>query len=149
MLAVSPCAAELNATAGGRSCERERQSANGRASELPNRIGMELGSATSDNRVGGTLGTTPGGNCTGACNLISGNTENGIDVQINRSDFQNCAMGRLGCIKTILSRRGVEGDRVKTILNQIKEALFSSLEPCQIEPRYYQVLKALAHCLSD
>jgi len=28
--------------------------------------------------IGGTSGTTPGGNCTGACNLISGNGLNGI-----------------------------------------------------------------------
>jgi len=28
--------------------------------------------------IGGTTGTTPGGNCTGACNLISGNGQNGI-----------------------------------------------------------------------
>lgn len=31
----------------------------------------------SNNTVGGTTGTTPGGACTGACNLISGNKTNG------------------------------------------------------------------------
>jgi hypothetical protein len=30
--------------------------------------------------IGGSSGTTPGGNCTGACNLISGNTANGIGL---------------------------------------------------------------------
>ncbi len=30
------------------------------------------------NQIGGTVGTTPGGACTGACNLISGNNDNGI-----------------------------------------------------------------------
>lgn len=37
-------------------------------------------SSASDNLVGGVEGTTPGGPCTGACNLISGNGENGIEI---------------------------------------------------------------------
>ena len=40
----------------------------------PNAVG-----ANSD-RIGGTTGTTPGGACTGACNLISGNGSNGIFI---------------------------------------------------------------------
>ena len=34
----------------------------------------------SRNTIGGSLGTTPGGACTGACNLISGNNQTGIQV---------------------------------------------------------------------
>lgn len=37
-------------------------------------------SRTGDNIIGGTVGTTPGGPCTGACNLISGNNT-GINIQ--------------------------------------------------------------------
>ncbi len=37
--------------------------------------GITVGGNTT---IGGTTGTTPGGNCTGACNLISGNGQNGI-----------------------------------------------------------------------
>lgn len=32
------------------------------------------------NTIGGTTGTTPGGGCTGACNLVSGNTANGLGL---------------------------------------------------------------------
>ena len=38
------------------------------------------GSSTTGNSIGGGTGTTPGGSCTGACNLISGNTVNGVDI---------------------------------------------------------------------
>ncbi len=34
----------------------------------------------SGNTIGGTTGVTPGGGCTGACNLVSGNGYNGIGV---------------------------------------------------------------------
>jgi len=34
----------------------------------------------SNNTVGGTAGTTPGGPCTGACNVISGNGIHGIEI---------------------------------------------------------------------
>jgi CSLREA domain-containing protein len=37
-------------------------------------------SASQDNQIGGTTGTTPGGSCTGACNLISGNSE-GVNIE--------------------------------------------------------------------
>ncbi|HET9412043.1 MAG TPA: hypothetical protein VFO38_04300 [Candidatus Saccharimonadales bacterium] len=40
-----------------------------------------------NNTIGGTSGTTPGGACTGACNLISGNGANGVGVW--HSDAQN------------------------------------------------------------
>ena len=32
------------------------------------------------NTIGGTAGTTPGGTCTGACNVISGNDNDGVDL---------------------------------------------------------------------
>jgi subtilisin-like proprotein convertase family protein len=34
--------------------------------------------STANNLIGGTTGTTPGGSCTGACNLISGNNQFGL-----------------------------------------------------------------------
>lgn len=37
-------------------------------------VNLQRGNTT----IGGTTGTTPGGNCTGACNLISGNGQHGI-----------------------------------------------------------------------
>ncbi len=40
----------------------------------PNAVGAN------NDLIGGTVGTTPGGDCTGACNLISGNGSNGIFV---------------------------------------------------------------------
>jgi hypothetical protein len=40
----------------------------------------------SSNIIGGTSGTTPGSGCAGACNLISGNGENGILISDTTSD---------------------------------------------------------------
>ncbi len=40
-------------------------------------------SGAPDNDIGGTDGTTPGGSCTGACNLISANGQNGVHLQSN------------------------------------------------------------------
>lgn len=37
--------------------------------------------AADDNTIGGTVGTTPGVSCTGACNLISGNSADGVMVE--------------------------------------------------------------------
>ena len=39
-----------------------------------------------NNTLGGTSGTTPGGPCTGACNLISGNTSGGVFVDEGATD---------------------------------------------------------------
>jgi hypothetical protein len=44
---------------------------------LPNGVGVEINDA-SHNTIGGPRDTTPGGACTGDCNLISGNTRQGI-----------------------------------------------------------------------
>ena len=43
--------------------------------------------------IGGTTGTTPGGNCTGACNLISGNGERGIYTDSNSGVIQGNYIG--------------------------------------------------------
>jgi len=47
-------------------------------------IGRNFDFASQDstnNIIGGTTGITPGGACTGACNLISGNLENGVLIK--------------------------------------------------------------------
>jgi hypothetical protein len=43
-----------------------------------NGIGIRI--SGSSNTIGSATGTTPGGACTGACNLISGNTQHGIEI---------------------------------------------------------------------
>jgi hypothetical protein len=48
--------------------------------ELGNGAGIYVANGSDDAIIGGTAGTTPGGPCTGACNLVSGNHGNGIDV---------------------------------------------------------------------
>jgi len=51
---------------------------------IPNaKMGISIGpspvtNGSINNIIGGTTGTTPGGACTGACNLISGNAQTGI-----------------------------------------------------------------------
>ncbi len=60
-------------------------------SSVPNlKMGIGIGSSPGavgarNNTIGGTTGTTPGGACTGSCNLISGNTQNGVLVIGNES----------------------------------------------------------------
>ena len=54
-------------------------------SALPNRLsGIRVSPGNSGlvgtNLIGGTMGTTPGGACTGACNVISGNDAEGINI---------------------------------------------------------------------
>jgi len=46
-----------------------------------------------NNTIGGTTGTTPGGACTGACNLVSGNIENGIFITNNSYGGGNIVAG--------------------------------------------------------
>ncbi len=46
----------------------------------PNHSGVYLAHNTSGNRVGGTDGVTPGGACTGECNLLSGNRFHGLVI---------------------------------------------------------------------
>jgi titin len=47
---------------------------------FPNSTGVDV--TVGPNTVGGTTGTTPGGACTGACNLISGNTSDGVHIEL-------------------------------------------------------------------
>lgn len=47
---------------------------------LANAVGVSLETGASAMTIGGTAGTTPGGACTGACNVISGNTGNGVQI---------------------------------------------------------------------
>jgi hypothetical protein len=54
------------------------------------RMGIGIGASPGDigahsSNIGGTTGTTPGGACTGACNLISGNREDGIYIEGSES----------------------------------------------------------------
>jgi hypothetical protein len=65
---------------------------------IPNRkMGIGIGPSPGalgarNNTIGGTIGTTPGGACTGSCNLISGNIQNGVLV-IDASSFNNHFVG--------------------------------------------------------
>ena len=43
-------------------------------------VGVFLQNGSDDAVIGGTAGTTPGGPCAGACNLISGNDGGGINI---------------------------------------------------------------------
>src|SRR5207245_5753494 len=45
-----------------------------------NSYGVLVESGASNNLIGGTTGTMPGGACTGACNLISGHQLAGISI---------------------------------------------------------------------
>jgi CSLREA domain-containing protein len=45
--------------------------------------------SSQNNTIGGTAGTTPGGSCTGACNLISGNSGYAINLEQNAADGAN------------------------------------------------------------
>lgn len=45
--------------------------------------GILLTLGAPDNTIGGTIDTTPGGSCTGSCNVISGNNQEGILVAAN------------------------------------------------------------------
>ena len=48
---------------------------------LPNSFaGVHAGNVSTNTLIGGSVGVTPGGPCTGACNLISGNTGFGIAI---------------------------------------------------------------------
>ncbi len=56
-------------------------------------IGASPGAVgANSNTIGGTTGNTPGGACTGSCNLISGNGENGIFISGTES-FGNQFVG--------------------------------------------------------
>lgn len=50
-------------------------------SAIPNGSDGILMTDSGGNHIGGTTGVTPGGDCTGDCNLFSGNGANGIGIQ--------------------------------------------------------------------
>ena len=50
---------------------------------LPNATGVDV--TVGPNTIGGTTGTTPGGACTGACNVISGNSGDGVHLELGVS----------------------------------------------------------------
>jgi hypothetical protein len=45
--------------------------------------GVVMNVGAQANTIGGSIGTTPGGSCTGACNVISGNAGNGIYIVVD------------------------------------------------------------------
>lgn len=53
---------------------------------IPNNGDGLLINNSTNNIVGGTASTTPGGACNGACNVLSGNTHNGIGVYLANSN---------------------------------------------------------------
>lgn len=61
---------------------------------IPNKkMGVSIGNSPGigfahHNTIGGHTGTTPGGSCTGACNVISGNQQNGIYITGNGGSNQ-------------------------------------------------------------
>lgn len=63
------------------------------SSAQANRTGILI-EASSGNLIGGTDGTTPGGACTGACNVISGNNV-GIEILGFANDEANPASGNV------------------------------------------------------
>jgi trimeric autotransporter adhesin len=53
---------------------------------IPNNALEGVRNRGNGNRIGGTTGTSPGGSCTGECNLISGNSTRGIRVDLPAAD---------------------------------------------------------------
>jgi hypothetical protein len=66
--------------------------------QIPNhKMGLSIGPSPGDlgaryNIIGGSTGTTPGGACTGSCNLISGNSQNGVFIS-DASSYANSFAG--------------------------------------------------------
>lgn len=72
-------------------------------SALPNRLsGIRVSPGNSGlvgtNLIGGSVGTTPGGTCTGACNVISGNDAEGININnlVGAAVFTNIEGNAIG-----------------------------------------------------
>ena len=72
-------------------------------SALPNRLsGIRVSPGNSGlvgtNLIGGSAGTTPGGACTGACNVISGNDAEGININnlVGAAVFTHIEGNRIG-----------------------------------------------------
>jgi titin len=60
---------------------------------------------SSGNTVGGSIGTSPGAACTGACNVISGNNDNGVQVKGATSTNNNVSGNFIGTEKDGTGRR--------------------------------------------
>ncbi len=75
---------------------------------VPNLQGVGIFDATA-NTIGGATGTTPGGSCTGACNVISGNDARGMDIS-NADTTGNVVSGNfIGLDSTGTARLGNGG----------------------------------------
>jgi len=72
---------DISASAGGNVVQGNLigTNVNGTSALGNGEYGLEL--VASNNIIGGTTGTTPGGPCTGSCNVISGNAEFGILIR--------------------------------------------------------------------
>lgn len=66
-----------------------------RSVALPNGGDGIVLSGVTGNTIGGPLGTTPGGSCTGSCNVISGNEIDGIDI-VGASQFNFVYSNHIG-----------------------------------------------------
>ena len=76
--------------------------------------GISVGLAA-NNIIGGSTGTTPGGPCTGACNLISGNGDDGISLASGSTDLAtgNAVIGNyIGTTVTGTAPLGNDGDGI-------------------------------------
>jgi hypothetical protein len=56
--------------------------------------------------------------------------------------------GRLDVLRKWLEQNGIDKDKIKPMLNNIKTELFDNLKPSQIEPDYYDLLNELEKKLS-
>jgi hypothetical protein len=56
--------------------------------------------------------------------------------------------GRVEAIQRWLQRGGVDKNSIKTLMNEIKESVFTDLKPTQIEDSYYALLTELAKRLA-
>ena len=65
--------------------------------------------------IGGSAGTTPGGACTGACNLISGNFGNG--VSLGNSFENNTSSPFLGTLYSSATNSVIEGNYIGVDVN--------------------------------
>ncbi len=82
------------------------------------RMGIVIGYSpgiysANNNLIGGTAGVTAGGACTGACNLISGNNEDGIYITSNGFGGGNIVTGNY--IGTDVAGTGGIGNRINGV----------------------------------
>ena len=92
--------------------------ANG-VSAIPNETGVLI--EADDVRVGGATGTTPGGACTGECNLISGNASAGISLGGRNATIQGNfigtdVLGEAGDLGSMGNGTGISGGTFGSII---------------------------------